>query len=433
MAIRRVHFVTGLLTACFTLSYTDRHVLSLLVEPVKHSLGLSDTQVGLAQGLSFSIFYVIASIPLARLADHGNRPRIMSASVALWCVMTALTGAATSFWQLMVARIGLAASEAGLPPAALTMMTDLNDPRHLARANSFFMLSPFIGGGIALTLGGAVYAVAQTWNLHLPGSGEVLEPWRVVFVLIGVPGLIAAAALLLLAEPRPGRAHLAVAESYGAVRAFLTGNAFIFPVFMLTMAMMSLLLNACVSWIPAVLMRSHGFTAKQAGVMFGPTFMVAGILGTLFAGWMISRQGRGVLARIFRYMRWCVLAAALPALAGPLVADPQIQLGLFGLTLFCTSSVLAVSSMPLLLAAPKAVRAQVLAVQGVIAALAGTGLGPILVGALSDALPRSPQALAHALAIIGCSSMVLAALTLRYVLARCAAASARVDELAQGS
>ena len=345
----------------------------------------------------------------------------------LWCTMTALTGAATNFWQLMLARVGLAASEAGLPPAALTLMSDLNDPRHLARANSFFMLSPFVGGGIALTVGGAVYAAVQTWNVHLPGSDVAMESWRLVFVLMGMPGLVAAAALLMLAEPRPARERLAVSESYGAVRAFLLGDAYIFPVFMLTMAMMSLLLNACVAWIPALLMRSHGYTAKQAGVMFGPTFMAAGILGTIFAGWMISRRDTGVLVRIFRYMQWCVLAAMVPALVAPLTANPQVQLALFGLTLFCTSSVLAVSSMPLLLAAPQAVRAQVLAVQGLIAALAGTGLGPILVGWLSDVLPHSPQALSHALAVVGFGAMVLATLTLRYVRARCAAASARVD------
>ena len=426
MGVPRVRRVTLLLTLCFTLSYMDRHVLSLLVEPIKAALDLTDTQVGLAQGLSFSIFYVIASIPLARLSDHGNRPRIMSVCVAIWCAMTMVTGAATNFWQLMLARIGLAASEAGLPPAALTMMSDLNDPKHLARANSFFMLSPFVGGGIALTAGGALYAAAQGWNLHLPWSASALAPWRIVFMLIGAPGLLAALALLLLAEPRAHRKRLAAASSYAEVREFLRGDDRIFPAFMLTMAMMSLLLNACVAWIPAVLMRAHGFTAKQAGVLFGPTFMTVGILGTVFAGLIISRQGRGVLARIFRYMFWCVVAAALPALIGPLVEDHRLQITLFGLTLFCASSVLAVSSMPLLLSAPKTVCAQILAVQGLIAALAGTGLGPILVGAISDWLPRSSHSLAFALSGVGFGAMVIAALLLRYVLSHAAAASARV-------
>ena len=433
MALARVHRVTLLLTLCFTLSYMDRHVLSLLVEPVRMALRLTDTQVGLAQGLSFSIFYVIASIPLARLADHGNRPRIMSACVAIWCAMTMMTGAATNFWQLMLARVGLATSEAGLPPAALTMMSDLNDPRHLARANSFFMLSPFVGGGIALTLGGALYAAAQSWHLQLPGSAAPVEPWRLVFVLIGAPGLLAALALLPLAEPRPGRVRLAAANSYAAVRGFLRGDELIFPAFMLTMAMVSLLLNACVAWIPAVMMREHGLDAKHAGMLFGPTFMMVGVCGTLFAGWAISRHSRGVLTRIFRYMLGCMIAAAGPALAGPLVADYRLQLALFGLTLFCASSVLAVSSIPLLLSAPKAVGAQILAVQGLIAALAGTGLGPILVGAISDRLPHSPHSLALALSGVCFGAILLAALLLRYVLAHAQTASARIDQSPDGS
>jgi len=432
MNIRREHFVTLVLTLCFTLSYTDRHVLSLLVEPIKASLALSDTQVGLVQGLSFSIFYVIASIPLARLADHGHRPRVMSACVALWCLMTMLTGVAANFWHLLLARIGLAASEAGLPPAASTMMSDMNEPKHLARANAFFMLSPFVGGGIALTLGGAVYAWAQSWNLHLPGWEHPIEPWRVVFVLVGAPGMLAAAALLLLAEPRPHRERLAVAKSYGAVKEFLRGDRLIFPVFMMTIAMMVLLLNASVAWIPAVMMRAHGFSAKQAGVLFGPTFMASGVLGTLFAGWIISRQGRGVLHRIFNFTRCCVIAAAIPALIGPLVPDHRLQLTLFAITLFCTSSVLAVCSVPLLLSAPQSVCAQVLAVQGLIGALAGTGLGPMLVGAVSDWLPHSPRSLAVALASVGFGAMVLAAQMLRYVLAHSTAASVRVDARTHG-
>jgi MFS family permease len=432
MNSRRVHFVTLLFAVCYTLSFMDRQVLGLLVEPIKASFALSDTQIGLMQGLSFSIFYVIASIPLARLADHGHRPRIMSACVALWCLMTILAGAAANFWYLMLARIGLAASEAGLPPAAFTMMSDMNEPKHLARANAFFMLSPFVGGGIALTLGGAVYAWAQGWNLHLPGWEHPVEPWRVVFVVIGAPGMLAAAALLLIAEPRPHREHLAAAKTYAAVKEFLRGDRLIFPVFMMTIAMMALLLNASVAWIPAVLMRAHGLSAKQAGVLFGPTFMGAGVLGTLFAGWMISRQGRGVLHRIFGYTRYCVIGAAIPALLGPLVPDHHLQLALFAITLFCTSSVLAVCMVPVLLSAPQSVCAQVIAVEGLITALAGTGVGPMLVGVVSDWLPNSPRSLAVALASVGFGAMVLAALMLQYVLAHSAAASARVDARTHG-
>jgi MFS family permease len=432
MNTRRVHFVTLLLTVCFTLSFTDRQVLGLLVEPVKASLALSDTQVGLALGLGFSIFYVIASIPLARLADQGNRPRIMSACVGLWCLMTMLTGAAANFWHLMFARIGLATTEAGLPPAALTMMSDMNEPKPLARATSFFMLAPFVGGGIALTLGGALYAWAQTWNLHLPGGEHPVEPWRVVFVLVGAPGMLAAVALLLLAEPRPHREHLAAAKSYAAAKEFLRGDRLIFLVFMTAVAMNTLLFSASAAWIPAVMMRAHGFSAKHAGVLFGLTFMGAGVLGTLFAGWMISRQRRDMLRRIFSYARYCIIAAAIPALLGPLVPDHRLQLALFGITVFCTSSIVAVSSMPVLLSAPQSVCAQVFAVQAMVAALAGTGLGPMLVGAVSDWLPRSPRSLAVALASVGFGATVLAALALRYVLAHSTDASARVDARTHG-
>jgi MFS family permease len=427
MKIPRVHLVTVLLTVCFTLSYTDRHLLGLLVDPIEKSLGLSDTKIGLLQGLSFSVFYVLASIPLGRLSDHGHRPRIMSACVTLWSLMTMAMSVAASFWQLMAARICMASSEAGLPPAAMTLMADTNQPQHLARANSFFMLSPFLGGGIALTLGGALYAWAQSHVLQLPGSTHPLEPWRLVFILIGAPGILAAAALLLIAEPRKHNLRLGVTQSYDEVKAFMRGDTRIFPVFMTAMAMMALLLNATVAWVPALLMRVNGFSAKQAGVLFGPIFLTAGVIGTLSAGWVVARRHDGVLIRIFSYMRWCAIVAAVPAILSPVVPDYRLKLALLALTLFCTSSVLALSSLPLLLSAPRAVKAQVLAVQAVIAALTGTGLGPILVGSLSDWLPHSANSLAYALALVGFGAMFLAVLMFAYVIAHSKEASSRID------
>ncbi|MFA7555742.1 MAG: MFS transporter [Spongiibacteraceae bacterium] len=145
----RAWYSAFILTLCFTFAYIDRYVLSLLVNPVKESLLLSDTQIGLIQGVAFSIFYVAATMPLARLSDTGNRPVIIGWCVAVWSLMTMLCGMASSFWQLMLARIGVGIGEAGLPPGSMTMMADSFDNKRLAKATSLFMLGPFIGGGLA--------------------------------------------------------------------------------------------------------------------------------------------------------------------------------------------------------------------------------------------------------------------------------------------
>ncbi|MFC4313875.1 MFS transporter [Steroidobacter flavus] len=412
---RRAWVITVFMTVCFTLSYMDRHVLSLLVEPIKQSLALSDTQIGLAQGLSFSIFYVLASLPLARLSDRGHRPRIMSACIAMWCSMTALCGFVTNFWQLLLARIGVASSEAGLPPAALTMLADMNDAKGLARANSVFMLAPYLGGGLALMGGGAVYAWVQTLDLQM-------EPWRWVFLIIGAPGLLAAALMLLVPEPRRERSAASSKSSFKGLAQFLRADAGFYACYVLAISMLVMMLNAIVSWMPAVLMRSFHLEPKAAGAVFGPTFLIAGIAGTLIAGQVISKAGdshaRSTVERIFRYMRLSVWIALPAAAIAPLAPSVSLQIAVIAVAIFCVSSVNSLSSMPFLLLVPTHIRAQAVAFLALVTALVGTGLGPMLVGMLSDALAFTKHPLPFALACVGITAATIAAFLLQWLVKR---------------
>ncbi len=415
---RNPWLIAMLLCACWTLSYVDRNVLSLLVDPMKAALRLSDTEIGAVQGLSFSIFYVLAGLPLARLSDRGHRPRIMSACIAVWCAMTALCGLVGNFWQLLAARIGVAASEAGLPPAALTMMADLSEPKRLARATSVFMLAPFIGGGLALIGGGALYKVVQQWGPVSFGGFATLEPWRLVFLLVGAPGLLAAVAVLWLREPRAGRSVAAPGMSFAPLYAFLRGDPRFNALYILSMSMMSILLNANVLWMPAVVMRSHHIDPHRAGLLVGPVFLAAGIVGTLAAGAVTGRSDEDVIGRVFRHMRWCVLIALPAAALGPLAPSVWVQLALGAVALGCTSSLNALAPLPFLVIAPREVRAQAIAFLALVSALLGTGLGPLLVGVLSDRMPGASQPLALALALVGGSAALVASLMLRALVRR---------------
>ena len=415
-ATRSIWPLTALLTACFTLSYVDRHVIGLLVDPIKAALSLSDTQIGLIQGLSFSLFYVAASLPLARLSDRGNRPRIMSACIAVWSLMTMLCGLATSFWQLMSARIGVAVSEAGLPPAALTMMADSFDAKRLARATSIFMLAPFLGGGIALLGGGALYGAIGEWSwIDSIGLGG-LERWQLVFILVGAPGLLVAAVVLLLAEPRISRAAAATKKQpFSELFSFLRENWRFYAAYMLAIALMTLLLNAFVSWLPAAMMRAHGIDQQTVGAWFGPIFLIAGSAGTLSAGLIIGRSENDVVGRTLRYMRWSV-AVALPAAAfGPVVGSFELQLAFIAVALFVISSVVGLSTLPLQFVAPSHMRAQSIAVLGLVSALFGTGLGPIVVGLLSDSFQFARHPLSLSLALVGATAIAGAFAMLTYV------------------
>ncbi len=377
-------------------------MLALLATPVKEALTLSDTQLGLLQGLGFSIFYVFASLPLARIADRGNRVHVIAWSIAVWSLMTMCCGLTSRFWQLFVARIGVAAGEAGLPPAGLTLMADSFDRQRLPRATALFMLAPYVGGGLALLGGGALYELSANWELpQLPFIGQ-LQRWQAIFMLVGLPGLpLALLTAMILREPRQGaRREAGAAGSLGAMWRFLAGEWRFSLSYMIGISLVVTLLNAHIAWFPSVLVRVHGIEAGAVGVMFGPLYLVAGAAGTLFAGWFGSRASSDPVGQLLRGMRIGAILLIAPAIAAPLMPTLPLALFTIGPAVFFTSAVVALSSVVFQFTAPLAVRAQVLALIGLASALIGTGLGPLVVGMASDALAGTATPLATALALV---------------------------------
>lgn len=416
-AARQAWLAVVLLTVAFTLSYCDRHVLSLLVTPIKADLGISDTRMGLLQGMAFSLFYVLASLPLARLADAGHRPRLIAACVAFWSVMTMLCGAAAGFWQLLLARIGLAAGEAGLPPAAQTLMADSFSRRRLAHANAIFMLAPFVGGGLAYLGGGVLYALVERWPvLSLPFVGELAQ-WQVVFMLVGAPGLpLALVIALWLREPRSLQVRAAGRTSTRAMLRFVVGEWRFSMLYMIGVSLLVTVLNAHIGWMPTAFVRSHGVAPGEVGLVFGPVYLVAGAAGTLLAGWLAGRGGGDPIGHQLRWMRRGALLLVVPAVAAPLA--PTLNLGLVAISLavFLTSAIVAQAVLPFQFSAPLAVRSQVLALFGLVSALVGTGMGPVLIGVLSDAFVGSAQPLTRALVVLAAALVPVVVLLLHVVM-----------------
>jgi MFS family permease len=392
--------IATLLAACYTLSYFDRQAISILVAPIKASLHLSDTQFGLIQGISFSVFYVLACLPLAWLADRYRRSRVMSACVAFWSVMTMLCALATNFWQLLLARIGLASGESGLTPAALATLSVRFDPRRLATATSMFMLAPFIGGGLALGGGGALYAAVGHWDrTAVPLLGR-FHDWQIVFFLVGLPGLVVAALLLLIVDSP--RARDAVRVGGGAVFAFFRREWRFAALYSLTMGMVMTLMSGYVTWLPAAIMRSKGIDERTLGALFGPIYLIAGAAGTLSAGIIIMyRGGADPVKAVLRYMSIVTIILWPIAAFGLLVSPLWLELALMGFALFLISSVTSLSSLPFQYVTPPHLRAQAIGLLSMVAALFGTGLGPVLAGFLSDRITFAAQPLSLALSMIG--------------------------------
>lgn len=398
----RIWYVVALLTTAYTLSYVDRQVLSLLVGPIKASLGITDTEIGLIQTVSFSLFFLIATLPLARLADRGHRPRLMASCAAVWSAMTMLCGAASNMWGLMAARTGVAAAEAGLPPAAFTLMADQLDRSQLARATSLFMLAPFFGGGFALLFGGALYEVTAGWAMPtLPVLGEV-ERWQAVFFIVGAPGLVIALLLARLKEPREGRARVETRRQMGlkALAGFLHEQWMFTGVYILATALLVMLLNAQIVWMPASIMRAHGLSEGGLGKTFGLTYLIAGSVGTIIGGQIASRARTDLTARALKMMLTGAVVMTPCLIIAPMLHSLTLELVLVGLSVLCISGMLSVSSLPYQMTSPRPLRAQVIAIGGMAASLIGAGLGPLVVGILSDAFAGAEHPLSLALSVL---------------------------------
>lgn len=192
------------LVLVYALNFIDRQILSILAQDIKRDLGLQDAQIGFLYGTAFAVFYALFGIPLGRLADSWYRGRVMAIGLALWSSMTALSGFASSFAMLAVARIGVGIGEAAASPAAYSMISDWFPKEKRATALSIYSSGLYIGGALSLPIGGFVLS---RWNMAYPNPAEAplgLVGWQAAFLAVGIPGLLVALWVLSLKEPQRG-------------------------------------------------------------------------------------------------------------------------------------------------------------------------------------------------------------------------------------
>lgn len=363
-----------LLTILFlvsTCNYIDRHLLAVLIEPIKAEFGASDTMMGLLTGFAFAAFYAVLGLPMARIADRGDRRLVISISVAVWSAMTALCGVANNFVQLALARIGVGIGEAGAIPPAQSLIADYFPPAQRARAISVFMTSATFGY-IGAFSGGAYIAANYGW--------------RAAFLVMGVPGLLlAVVAALVLKEPR----RSSLANSAPAAESFLTtvrvlAGKHSFVLLNAAMILYFLVAYGALIWVPTYLVRVLEVELVQVGAALGVVSGVSGALGTLGGGllidWLVKRD-----------RRWLVRAPALMLTAawGLLELSMSVNRLTPFLALYFVAYLALSASLPALFTAMHQVcgsvrRAMAIAICFFLSNLLGLGFGPLITGALSD-------------------------------------------------
>ena len=273
----------------YTVAFIDRQILSLLVQPIKEDLGISDTQIGLLAGLAFAIFYSFIGIPIAKLADTKNRVTIISVGVALWTFMTALCGLTKTYFYLFLARVGVGVGEAALSPAAYSMIADYFPKEKLGRAIGVYVIGLYLGAGLAMLVGSAVISMVSNMPLiELPYYG-IIKPWQLTFLLVSIPGILVLILLITIREPeRVSHTGLEFQDqtTFKEVVIYLWGLRKIFINLNIGICINGAVIAGFMVWIPEWLRRTFEITIVDAGLIYGLALLIFGSIGPFMGGWV---------------------------------------------------------------------------------------------------------------------------------------------------
>jgi predicted MFS family arabinose efflux permease len=392
---RNANLVLALLLIAYIFNFLDRQILGILAQPIKADLHLSDTQFGAVGGLAFALLYSVLGVPLAYLADKTNRSAVIAGSLAVWSGFTALCGTAAGFSQLFLYRLGVGVGEAGGVAPSVALITDYFPPERRARALAIYYL------GVPLGLAGGTLIGAYI---------AALVDWRAAFVTMGVAGVILAPILLYVVRDVPQPSPASAQAPLGTVFPMLARKP-AFWLLALASAASSLCGYGLALWTPSVLIRSFQLDLLSTGNFLASLLVIGGCAGVFAGGWLADRLGT-------RDRGWY---AKLPAIAW-LISAPAWALGLMAPSLWLAWPLLLIANAlnilwlgPVTTAVqhlvPRSMRATASASFLLINNLIGLGVGPLLIGRLSDALKATYGVDALRNAAVACTAFyVIAAL-----------------------
>lgn len=412
---RSNHALLALLVGGYASIFLGRQIMAVMIEPIKQEFGASDTAMGLISGLAFAGIYALMGLPAGRLADRHRRVKLLALSAALWAFATLLCGFAVSFYMLVIARMLVAITEAPVTPASLSLIADLYPPRNRSLAISCFTAAPTISAIVGLSIG--------AWVIDHYG-------WRSGFYIVATPPLLISMLLALTVKEPPRGLYDAVQQRPAAnlriwqsARQLLSNQPY--RKLVAACALFSFSGFAFAMWNTPFLIRSHGLSLQNAGILAGVVTGISAALGGVFSGWLtdhLSRHSQAwllgipligqsiALLSLLFYILWPQgIAFSVGSLDVPTAMFWCALMGFF--TMWWVGPCFNLLTQ---LVSPWQ-RATAIALQTICTTLAGVGLGPLLTGALSDfLLPWSGnESLRHALLLVHLSLLLPLALLMQ--------------------
>ena len=401
-----------LLLTLMLYTIVDRPLFSLVVEPLKRDLGLTDLQVGLVQGLSVALFTVVAGYPLGWLADRFDKRYILAGSITVWSSCMALAGLAQNFGQLFIASALVGAGEAGLVPIAIALVPRLFRERQRQLANSLLLVGARLGVGLMIAVCGWVLAAAEPARQWLPAFLQDLSGWRLAFLFMALPGLVLVPLILMLpaeaAAPRPGRTQPGDAQAKAAIPAVwphLRAHWRPFLCFYGGVGLIAFGIGCVMAFAPVVAIRQMGATQLVTANLMGTATFTATVLGFLLAQGGMQWARRWVGERLPAVALLGAAAASACAAAALMLASTPTTL-FIGVGVFLTAIMAGTLLFPTAAQdlTPPPLRARLVSIMVTINIVL-SALGPAAVGAVSDQLKAHPQG--PLLAMAGCAALGL--------------------------
>jgi MFS family permease len=415
----RAWWAVGVFCIAAILSYSDRQILSLLVDPIRADLHATDVQIGLLQGAAFALIYAVAGVALGRAADVFPRRLVIVAGILIWSLATLACGYATSFGALFAARAAVGIGEAALAPAAMSIITDSFPVNRRGVATGTFLMGMIVGGGVALALGGFILAAAESGALRaLPVLGA-LAPWRSGLVVLGLLGL--PIALLAATVPEPARRHLIGGGSakpvplHDAARRLAALWPVLLPLYA-AMGLSSLCDFAILNWVPTLLSRRFAVGVAEIGGVLGAAVIVGGVLGSAGAGLVADRMVKrgGASSR---------LVLAVGAMLGGIVSTlfvlapaPPLVFAFAGFWIFASTTGQSVGITVLQELAPGDARGLSVSIVSLINIGIGLALGAALPALMLDHVLHDQTAVGSAITAVALPCAIVATILYRMAL-----------------